>query len=223
MFVLSIGLVMLSVPVQVTDWKGLSPKWPVMCWWWGHTRSFFHFKFCLLLLQKTVCEPVAPPWRQLCESWSILILWRGPKDLYCVPRKWKVTKQANVSRWKKNLRQRIWASRSTDHLHYRVCPGGNTSLIVSPPDQLISSATSFAMNRIVWISASRILYSFNRHIPKIGQSAPLYHIYISLFTCIAFTPSQNTRCRWVSYTLLLVFHKQINNEHGIVTTSIVRV
>jgi len=23
----------LSVPVQVTDWKDLSPKWPIICWW----------------------------------------------------------------------------------------------------------------------------------------------------------------------------------------------
>jgi len=31
--VLSPGcLVRLSVPVQVIDWKDLSPKWPIMCW-----------------------------------------------------------------------------------------------------------------------------------------------------------------------------------------------
>jgi len=23
----------MSVPVQVTDWKDSSPKWPIMCWW----------------------------------------------------------------------------------------------------------------------------------------------------------------------------------------------
>ena len=34
-FYLLIVLVRLSVSVQVIDWKDLSPKWPIMCWW-GH-------------------------------------------------------------------------------------------------------------------------------------------------------------------------------------------
>jgi len=32
-FCLLVVLVRLSAPVQVTDWKDSSPKWPIMCWW----------------------------------------------------------------------------------------------------------------------------------------------------------------------------------------------
>jgi len=32
MFCHLVVIVRLSVPVQVIDWKGSSPKWPIMCW-----------------------------------------------------------------------------------------------------------------------------------------------------------------------------------------------
>jgi len=33
MFVCVLSLGWSSIPVQVIDWKDLSPKWPAMCWW----------------------------------------------------------------------------------------------------------------------------------------------------------------------------------------------
>ena len=33
MFCRLVVLVRLSVPVEEIDWKGSSPKWPIMCWW----------------------------------------------------------------------------------------------------------------------------------------------------------------------------------------------
>jgi len=45
-FCVMVVLVRLSVPVQVTDWKDSSPKWP-MCWW-GHYTLLIHSLTVLL-------------------------------------------------------------------------------------------------------------------------------------------------------------------------------
>ena len=44
MFCRLVVLVRLSVPVQVTDWKDSSPKWPVMCWGDVKPYSLTHSK-----------------------------------------------------------------------------------------------------------------------------------------------------------------------------------
>ena len=46
MFCLLVVLVRLPVPVQVTDWKESSPKWPIMCWWVVKHYSLTHSPLC---------------------------------------------------------------------------------------------------------------------------------------------------------------------------------
>ena len=63
-------LVMLSVPVQVIDWKDSSPKWPIMCWW-GTLDPTHSLTISVCILDRRVqCSECAVTARQPTHSSS---------------------------------------------------------------------------------------------------------------------------------------------------------
>ena len=78
-------LVRLSVPVQVIDWKDLSLKWPIMCWWGVGTLSPTQYSLTHSLTHNKYQHEECSVYRLLCSlPLSDIPVWMTLQNIaYC--------------------------------------------------------------------------------------------------------------------------------------------